>query len=180
MGVFKRVPGKSPEDRPEQVALALEELRRRAERLAARSESLSSRAGILVATSALVATLQQGVDPSPLMGVAAALSLLAAVFGLVAIFPNRTILPSVRETRKKIYQTHEVAEAQWWLVDQLVVEYESAAPSVHRRGMLLRIGFIVLGSALLFTVVAVLIPIPWGEVKWESTILIVMTCLRSL
>lgn len=144
-----------PAARPKQVAFALDELRRRVEEIGKRSESLSSRAGVLVASAALVAALQDGRNENAAILGAVALALVAAAFGVAAIFPGRTIYPTIEETRAEIWRRVDVPDSQWWLVNQLSVQYESAHRSLERRGILLRGGFVSLGVSILLTAIGI-------------------------
>lgn len=140
-----------PSARPKQVALVLDELRRRTDELSRRSESMSARCGILIASAALVAALQEGraVDGWLVAGVV--LSLVAAVLGVVAIFPRRIRYPEIEETRSELYRRASIADAQWWLVDRLTEQYADAREFLKARGHLLRWGFVLLGLSIIAT-----------------------------
>lgn len=144
-----------PSYRPAQVALILEELRRRTEEMSKRSESLSARAGILVASAALIATLQDGRGTGPLVLGAVVLALLAAGAGISAIFPSLIRYPTIDDTRRMIFAKGDVEDGQWWLIDRLTEQYEDSAEHVKRRGTLLRLGFILLGSSIVLTAISV-------------------------
>lgn len=145
----------TPAARPEQVALALEELRRRVDGISQRSESLSARAGVLVASAALVAALQDGRNQNEAILGAVALALVAAAFGIAAIFPGRTAYPSIDDTRAEIWMRADIPDSQWWLVDRLSEQYESAAGQLERRGLFLRGGFVSLGVSILLTAIGI-------------------------
>jgi hypothetical protein len=144
-----------PSYRPAQVALILEELRRRTEEMSKRSESLSARSGILVASAALIATLQDGRGTGPLVLGAVALALAAAGAGISAIFPSVIRYPTIDDTRRQIFAKGDVEDGKWWLVDRLTEQYQDSARHVKRRGNLLRLGFILLGMSIVLTAVAV-------------------------
>lgn len=144
-----------PSYRPAQVAVILEELRRRTEEMSRRSESLSARAGILVASAALIAALQDGRGTGPLILGAVVLALFAAGAGISAIFPSVIRYPTIDDTRREIFARGDVEDGQWWLIDRLTEQYADSAEHVKRRGTLLRLGFILLGLSIVLTAIAV-------------------------
>lgn len=144
-----------PTYRPAQVALILDELRRRSEEMSRRSESLSARAGILVASAALIATLQEERGTDPLTLGAVVLALLSAGAGIAAIFPSLIRYPTIDDTRRIIFAKGDVEDGQWWLIDRLTEQYEDSAEHVKRRGTLLRLGFGLLGFSIVLTAFAV-------------------------
>lgn len=144
-----------PSYRPAQVALILDELRRRIEEMSRRSESLSARAGILVASAALIATLQDGRGTGSLVLGAVVLSLAAAGAGIAAIFPSRVRYPDVEVTQKEIFAKGDVADGQWWLIGGLTQQYQDLSEQLKRRGTLLQLGFILLGLSIVLTAIAV-------------------------
>lgn len=138
-----------PSARPEQVALVLDELRRRTEELSRRSESMSARCGMLIASAALVATLQQGRAVDGWLAAGVLLSLTAAVIGVCAIYPRKIRYPEIEETRAELYRRGYIADAQWWLVDRLTEQYVDAREFLKVRGHLLRWGFVLLGLSII-------------------------------
>lgn len=144
-----------PSYRTAQVALILDELRRRTEEMSKRSESLSARAGILVASAALIATLQDGRGTGPLVLGAVVLALAAAGAGISAIFPSFIRYPTIDDTRRMIFSKGDVEDAQWWLIDRLTEQYADSAAHVKRRGDFLRLGFILLGLSIVLTAISV-------------------------
>lgn len=140
-----------PADRPEQVAFVLREMLRRTEELSRRSESMSSRSGILIASAALTATLQQGRDVDVWLLAGVVLSLIAACLGVAAIFPRFIRYPDVMNARQEIYRRSAIADAEWWLADRLSEQYQDAAKHLGTRGALLRTGFVVLVASILAT-----------------------------
>lgn len=140
-----------PRKRPKHVALVLDEVRRRSEELSKRSESMSARCGILIASAALVATLQQGREADGWLALGAVLALVSAGLGVVGIFPRKIAMPSISKTRSELYLKGTVADAQWWLVDEMAQYYAKASSYLEMRGHLLRWGFVLLGVSILTT-----------------------------
>lgn len=154
---WKRKPSALPEHRPAQVALVLREMLRRTEDASRRSESMSSRAGILIASAALTAALQEGREADGWLVAAIVLSLVAAGLGVAAIFPRKMNFPDVMTARTELYRRGNIADAEWWLADRLAEQYATAARYLEFRGRILRVGFLVLVVSIFAMAMSIII-----------------------
>jgi hypothetical protein len=138
-----------PMERPEQVSLMLEEINGRLQDISARSEAVMSRAGLLVASATVSASLI-GVKQSSAFWaiVALVMSLGGALAGLSVLFPVRWQYVSLPETRIELYR-RPVSSGKLWLFDVKADFYEGAVQRLNFQGWAVRIGFGLLALAIL-------------------------------
>lgn len=136
------------EDTARKEAL-LEEVQRRLEEQSGRNDSLSSRAAILVASTAITVSLLDIGISEAWVYTATACTILAAGFGVYALFPKRGQYSDLMDIRASFYET-PLQDARARLIDTKIAFYQDAAKRYKWHSRSLRLGYFSLAAAIVF------------------------------
>lgn len=135
-----------------QLALVSEELTSEAAAQVQRANAMEQRATILIGAAGVAGALQFTGTPSWATYVNLALTFLAAVAGVVVVFPRRGDVLDIRAIRNAVLQM-SATEAQYRLVDTKIEILEQDEQWLTRRGHITRVGFAFLALSILFALI---------------------------
>lgn len=149
-----------------QLRLTHDEVEAKLESYARRLAAMDGRAGVLIASAAIAATLLTSLDGDGWLTAAVVCILAAAVAGAAALAPAKGLALEPRVVKKNLYNRTE-ARALLWLIDAKIILLELNEKRLRRRAMLLRIGFVLLAVAIAFAVLSTIglsITVEWSVV----------------
>ncbi|QEE62326.1 hypothetical protein FVA74_12620 [Salinibacterium sp. dk2585] len=139
----------------EQLALISRELNREIDSHVQRANAMEQRATILVGAASVVGALQLGSDASWATVANLALGFVAAVAGVVVVFPRRGDTLNIRAMRDDVLEM-PVEVAEFKLADTKLEILEADERWLNRRGVVTRIGFVALSLSIAVALAAAL------------------------
>ncbi|WP_405475866.1 hypothetical protein [Paenarthrobacter ilicis] len=133
----------------EQIHLFREVMDDRVEALSKRTEQVNSRAALLITAAALTSTLSTSNVSNTWAILAMVMTLAAAAVGVVSIFPTKATYPDPSELRTRFLES-TVCQAELDHADAQVTTYDEQVKKLHRRARWVQVGFLLLGSSILF------------------------------
>lgn len=112
-----------------------------------RAEQLASRAGILIASAALSASLETKTIDNGWSVISFLLTLAAAVFGALTLFPKKTEYVSLLSLRPQLLK-RSPSDAELLHADEQAATYETRVKSLNYSGWSIRIGFSLLAASI--------------------------------
>ncbi len=136
-----------PEDDEKRIDALLLEVQTRLDDQRTRAEAVSSRAALLVASSAITVSLLELDVAAGWIVAATTMTMVAAGCGVYALFPKRTAYVSLMKLRSEVYDT-PLQDARARIVDEKIDFYGRAGRRLHRHGWALRLGYGALSLAI--------------------------------
>jgi hypothetical protein len=135
------------DDRSEHVDVILAEMQVRLDALSRRADSTSSRAGLLIASSAITLALIEQKIPHWALVTSLILGVGAILCGVYAVFPSKANYTPLLDVREGIY-TRGITRAKLWLADDKIRFYNESVDRLYKRGWAVRIGFVALATSV--------------------------------
>jgi uncharacterized membrane protein YbaN (DUF454 family) len=131
------------DDRGAQVEVILVEVQTRLDGLNARAESITGRAGVLIASAAIVTSLLGATAPHWAVVAALCFGIVSVGLGVFALFPSRARYTPLMTIRDGVY-VRSPAAGRLWIVDDKIRFYNASLRRLNLRGWAVRAGFIAL------------------------------------
>jgi hypothetical protein len=141
------MPREPEPDRVPSLRLAHAEIERDRESYARRLQAIDSRAGVLVAASAIATGVRAAVPGNGWGIVAVIAALVAAILGVVALMPAKNPVLKPEEYRRRLLSGTE-AEGLLYLLDHKVYLQASSERRLTAKSRLLQVGFAFLVSSI--------------------------------
>jgi hypothetical protein len=123
-----------------------------------RDGSMRARATILIGAASVVGAIQLGDDFDFFLVISLLLSLLAAIFGVVVVFPRSSGAFNPRTMWDELYAGGEVEEALHHMVRIKLKSLDREDKSLGIRSGFARAGFILLVLAIVFAALSAVLP----------------------
>jgi hypothetical protein len=123
-----------------------------------REASMQSRATILVGAASLVSAVQIGGGFAPLNLATLVLSFVAAVLGVLVVFPRSGDAPNPSRMHRAILEGVSSEEALHRMIKAKLETLDEDEDSLKKRGRLARAGLIILALSILASAIGGLVP----------------------
>lgn len=135
-----------------------------------RESAMQSRATILVGAASVVGAIQLSEGFAPLNAVNLLLSFVAAVFGVLVLFPRKGDAPNPRRMHTAVLGGARSDEALHRMIEVKLDTLDEDETSLSHRGRFARIGLVLLALSILAAAIGALVPVTGTEMPSDPVI----------